>query len=127
MFNTAIAAVMELYNALAAFQDRSPQGRAVMQEALEIVVLVLSPIVPHATQAMWRALGHATLLVDERWPEPDPAALVQDTIEIVVQVNGKLRARIAGAGRAPTRRWCARPRSPIPASPSSWPASPCAS
>ena len=99
MFNTAIAAVMELFNALAAFEDRSPQGRAVMQEALDLVVLMLSPIVPHATQAMWRALGHATLLVDERWPEADAAALVQDTVEIVVQVNGKLRARIAGAGR----------------------------
>jgi leucyl-tRNA synthetase len=95
MFNTAIAAVMELYNALAAFQDRSQQGRAVMQEALDIVVLALSPIIPHATQAMWHALGHSTLLVDERWPEPDPAALVKDTIEIVAQVNGKLRARIS--------------------------------
>jgi leucyl-tRNA synthetase len=95
MFNTAIAAVMELYNALSAFPDRSPQGRAVMQEALDLVVLMLSPIIPHATQAMWRALGHASLLVDERWPEPDAAALVKDTIEIVAQVNGKLRARIS--------------------------------
>ncbi len=100
MFNTAIAAVMELYNALAAFQDRSPQGRAVMQEALDLVVLMLSPIVPHATQAMWRALGHASLLVDERWPQADEAALVQDTREIVVQVNGRLRGRIAVAAGA---------------------------
>jgi leucyl-tRNA synthetase len=100
MFNTAIAAVMELYNALAACQDRSPQGRAVIQEALELVVLMLSPIIPHAAQAMWRALGHSTLVADERWPEPDPAALVKDTIEIVVQVNGKLRARIAVAAGA---------------------------
>jgi leucyl-tRNA synthetase len=100
MFNTAIAAVMELYNALAAYPDRSPQGRAVMQEALDLVVLVLSPVIPHAAQAMWRALGHATLVVDERWPKPDPAALVQDTIEIVVQVNGRLRARIAVAAGA---------------------------
>jgi leucyl-tRNA synthetase len=95
MFNTAVAAAMELYNALAAYQDRSAQGRALMQEALDLVVLMLSPIDPHATQAMWRALGHSTLLVDERWPEPDPAALVKDTIEIVAQVNGKLRARIS--------------------------------
>jgi leucyl-tRNA synthetase len=100
MFNTAIAAVRELYRALSAFQDRSPQGRAVMQEALELVVLMLSPIVPHAAQAMWRALGHASLAVDERWPQADPAALVQDTIEIVVQVNGKLRARVAVAAGA---------------------------
>jgi leucyl-tRNA synthetase len=61
---------------------------------------MLAPVVPHATQAMWRGLGHATLLVDERWPEADAAALVQDTIEIVVQVNGKLRARVAVAAGA---------------------------
>src|SRR5262245_5053340 len=100
MFNTAIAAVMELYNALSDYGDRSPQGRAVMQEALELVVLVLSPVIPHAAQAMWRALGHGTLVVDERWPQADAAALVQDTKEIVVQVNGKLRARIAVAAGA---------------------------
>jgi leucyl-tRNA synthetase len=94
MFNTAIAAVMELYNALADYTDRSPQGRALMQEALDLVVLMLSPIIPHATQAMWRALGHGTLLVDERWPVADAAALAQDTSTIVVQVNGKLRGRI---------------------------------
>jgi leucyl-tRNA synthetase len=91
---------MELLNALARFQDASPQGRAVMQEALDLVVLMLSPFVPHAAQAMWRALGHATLLVDERWPEADASALVQDTVEIVVQVNGRLRARIAVAAGA---------------------------
>jgi len=95
MFNTAIAAVMELYHSLAVFQDTSPQGRAVMQEALDLVVLMMSPIIPHASQAMWRALGHATLIVDERWPEPDAAALVKDRIEIGAQVNGKLRARIS--------------------------------
>ncbi len=94
MFNTAIAAVMELYNSLARFGDESAQGRAVMQEALDLVVLVLSPVVPHAAQAMWRALGHATLLVDERWPEADASALVKETVEIVVQVNGKLRGRV---------------------------------
>ena len=99
-FNTAIAATMELLNALARFADPSPAGRAVMQEALDFLVLVLSPVIPHAAQAMWRELGHATLIVDERWPQHDPAALVQDTVEIVVQVNGKLRARIAVAAGA---------------------------
>jgi leucyl-tRNA synthetase len=95
MFNTAIAAVMELYNALSAYPDRSPRGRAVMQEALDLVVLLLSPVIPHAAQAMWRALGHSTLVVDERWPVADASALVKDMIEIVAQVNGRLRARIA--------------------------------
>ena len=93
-FNTAIAAVMELLNAMARFDDRSPQGRAVMQEALETVVIVLSPVVPHACHVLWSALGHATAVVDERWPEADPAALERETLELVVQVNGKLRARI---------------------------------
>jgi leucyl-tRNA synthetase len=93
-FNTAIAAVMELMNALGRFDDRSPQGRAVMQEALEIAVLALSPVVPHACHVLWRELGHATAVVDERWPQPDPAALARDTIEVVVQVNGKLRGRV---------------------------------
>jgi len=106
MFNTAIAAAMELYNCLARFGDNSPQGRAVMQEALDLVVLMMSPIVPHAAQAMWRALGHVTLVVDERWPEADSSALAQDKVEIVVQVNGKLRARVqvsAGADEAVAR------------------------
>ena len=86
--------------------DTSPQGRAVMQEALDLVVLMLSPIVPHAAHALWHALGHATAIVDERWPEPDARALAQDTVEIVVQVNGKLRGRVpvpAGADEATAR------------------------
>jgi leucyl-tRNA synthetase len=105
-FNTAIAAVMELMNALARFDDRSPQGRAVMQEALEIVVLGLSPVVPHACHALWRELGHERAVVDERWPRVDPDALARETIEVVVQVNGKLRGRVTvpvGAGEAEVR------------------------
>jgi len=93
-FNTAIAAVMELMNSLARFDDRTPQGRAVMQEALEIVVLALQPVVPHACHALWRELGHERAVVDERWPEVDSAALARDSIEVVVQVNGKLRGRV---------------------------------
>jgi len=93
-FNTAIAAVMELMNALAKFDDRNAQGRAVMQEALEIVVLGLSPVVPHACHALWHELGHAGAVIDERWPQVDADALVRDAIEVVVQVNGKLRGRV---------------------------------
>jgi len=94
-FNTAIAAVMELMNTLARFDDRSPQGRAVMQEALEIVVLVLAPIVPHACHRLWLDLGRDGAVVDARWPAVDAEALVRATIELVVQVNGKLRGRIS--------------------------------
>jgi leucyl-tRNA synthetase len=99
-FNTAIAAVMELLNAVGKFPARSPQDRSVVQEALEIAVLGLSPIIPHATHALWRGLGHATALIDEPWTPVDAAALEQSRIEIVVQVNGKLRARISVAADA---------------------------
>ena len=93
-FNTAIAAVMEFMNALGKFDDATPTGRAVRQEALELVVLMLAPIVPHIAHTLWHALGRETAIVDERWPQPDPDAISRDTLEIVVQVNGKLRSRI---------------------------------
>ncbi|MBS1213873.1 MAG: leucyl-tRNA synthetase, partial [Proteobacteria bacterium] len=93
-FNTAIAANMELLNALSRFEDGSEQGRAVRQEALELVVLMLSPIVPHVSHRLWRELGHEGLAAGVSWPQVDEEALVQDAIELVVQVNGKLRSKI---------------------------------
>jgi leucyl-tRNA synthetase len=93
-FNTAIAAAMELLNALSKFPQRTDRDRSVMQEALEIAVIALSPIIPHATHALWCELGHRTALIDETWPQVDATALVQSMVEIVVQVNGKLRSRI---------------------------------
>jgi len=94
-FNTAIAAVMELLNSLGKFDDDSEQGRAVMQEALENVVLLLSPIVPHICHSLWQGLQpQAGPVIDMRWPESDPQALVRESIELVVQVNGKLRGRV---------------------------------
>ena len=99
-FNTAIAACMELLNTVGRFDDASEQGRAVRQEALEIVTLVLSPIVPHVTHEMWRALGHERAAVDEPWPAVDESALTQESIEFVVQVNGKLRGRVRVAADA---------------------------
>ena len=94
-FNTAVAAAMELLNAVNRFDDTSEQGRAVEREALEAVVVMLSPMTPHVCHALWGALGHETALVDEPWPEADESALELDTIELVVQVNGKLRGRVA--------------------------------
>jgi len=94
-FNTAIAACMELLNSISRFNDSSEEGRAVVDESLEVIVLVLSPIVPHICHELWHVLGHAGALVDERWPEFDESALKQDLIEMVVQVNGKLRGRIS--------------------------------
>ncbi len=94
-FNTAVAAAMELLNAINKFEDASDAGRAVEHEALEAVVLMLSPMTPHICHALWKELGHETALIDRRWPEFDEAALELDMIELVVQVNGKLRGRIA--------------------------------
>jgi len=105
-FNTAIAAVMELLNAVGRFDDPSPQGHAVRHEAFGIVAVALSPIVPHVCHALWQALGHEGALIDQPWPAPDAAAQVQEQIEISVQVNGKMRARVgvaAGADEATVR------------------------
>jgi leucyl-tRNA synthetase len=96
-FNTAIAAAMELLNALAKFPQSSPQDRSVVQEALEIAVLGLSPIIPHVTHALWRGLGHRTALIDEPWTAADAEALHTSSITMVVQVNGKLRGHITVA------------------------------
>jgi len=99
-FNTAIAASMELLNAVNRLDSGTPQGRAVEREALDAIVLMLSPIVPHICHELWAALGHETAPVDEHWPEFDESALLQDTVQIVVQVNGKLRGRISVAADA---------------------------
>jgi len=94
-FNTAIAALMELLNALNKFSDPSDQGRAVRHEALESMVLLLNPVVPHISHALWQVLGHTqTVLEDQPWPQADSAALVRDTLTLAVQINGKLRATI---------------------------------
>ncbi|MGI1669408.1 MAG: leucine--tRNA ligase [Neptuniibacter sp.] len=99
-FNTAIAAVMELSNTIAKFVDISEQGRAVMQEALESAVLLLSPIVPHISHQLWQELGNEGDVLVAEWPQVDESALVQDTIQLVVQVNGKVRAKINVAADA---------------------------
>jgi leucyl-tRNA synthetase len=99
-FNTAVAASMELLNAVNKFDDESDAGRAVKHEALEAVVRMLSPMVPHVCHAMWAALGHEAPLIDVMWPTVDESALEADLVEIVVQVNGKLRGRIAVAAGA---------------------------
>ena len=93
-FNTAIAANMELLNALSRFEDASGQGRAVRQEALELAVLMLAPIIPHASHRLWKELGHEDMAAAVAWPQVDSSALVQDSVEMVVQVNGKLRSKI---------------------------------
>jgi len=102
-FNTAIAANMELLNSLSRFEDQSATGNAIRQEAFESMVLMLAPIIPHVCHRLWRDLGHDSLIIDHPWPEVDESALVQESIEMVIQVNGKLRGKLqidADADRA---------------------------
>ncbi|OFZ69618.1 MAG: leucine--tRNA ligase [Betaproteobacteria bacterium RBG_16_58_11] len=94
IFNTVIASNMELLNALGKLNDDSAPVRAVVQEALELAPLMLSPIVPHISHALWAELKPGAVLLDASWPAVDAAALEQDEIELVVQVNGKLRGQI---------------------------------
>ena len=99
IFNTAIAAVMELYNELTSFTKNNDintdqQSKAVFQEGAEAIVLLLAPIVPHMSHVLWNHLGKEGAVIDATWPTHDESALVQDSIQIVVQVNGKLRAKL---------------------------------
>ncbi|MFI3118636.1 MAG: leucine--tRNA ligase [Methylococcaceae bacterium] len=94
-FNTVIAANMELINTLSKFTDDSDNGKAVRQEALEAIVLMLSPIVPHICHQLWLDLGHPEAVVGASWPQVDATALEQDTLELVLQVNGKLRSKMS--------------------------------
>ncbi len=93
-FNTAIAALMELMNAVAKYTADGAAARAVRQEVLENTVLMLAPIVPHISQALWETLGGEGLVAEATWPAVDESALEADEIEMVVQVKGRLRGRI---------------------------------
>ncbi|PKM11935.1 MAG: leucine--tRNA ligase [Gammaproteobacteria bacterium HGW-Gammaproteobacteria-3] len=99
-FNTAIAANMELLNTLVKFTDVTDNARAIRQEAFSAIVLMLAPIVPHVCQQLWQDLGYESSLMEAGWPSVDKDALKLDVLEIVVQVNGKLRSKIAVAASA---------------------------
>ncbi|MGH8320626.1 MAG: class I tRNA ligase family protein, partial [Gammaproteobacteria bacterium] len=93
-FNTAVAAVMELLNTLTHGEHATAQDRALKQEGLEAITLVLAPMTPHICETLWRELGHSESVMAVSWPRADETALIQDRIELVVQVNGKLRGRV---------------------------------
>lgn len=93
-FNTAIAAIMEFMNKLVRAPQETEQDRALMQESLEAITLMLSPIIPHACFEMWKALGHTDDVDFASWPVADEKAMVDDTKLVVIQVNGKVRGRI---------------------------------
>ena len=100
-FNTAIASVMELLNVLQPAELSTPQFPAVMKEALQSVILLMAPFVPHITEELWQLLGNRTPLTQSSWPSYDPTAVIDEELLIVVQVNGKLRSKVtvaAGTG-----------------------------
>ena len=99
-FNTAIAAVMELLNQYDKTDCESAEGKAVAREVLEATIILLSPIVPHICETLWAELNTGSALWQQAWLQPDPAALVQTEIELMVQVNGKLRDKILVAADA---------------------------
>ena len=103
-FNTAIAAIMELHNAVGSVApedlDRA-DGAALVKAALETEIVLLSPFVPHIASELWERLGHSEPLADMGWPEYSEAALAQEERLIVVQVNGKLRGKVAVPADAP--------------------------
>ncbi len=85
---------MELCNEISKFSPQDERERAVVQEALSTAVLVISPIAPHAAHRLWQVLGNSEDMVDASWPSVDESALRRDRVEIVVQVNGKVRGRL---------------------------------
>jgi leucyl-tRNA synthetase len=98
-FNTVVSACMTMVNALNRLGE-SADDHAVLHEGLGIVLRLLAPIAPHLTHYLWRELGYGEDILQADWPEPDTAALAQESIQYVVQVNGKVRARIHVAADA---------------------------
>ncbi|MGB4302618.1 MAG: class I tRNA ligase family protein, partial [Syntrophomonadaceae bacterium] len=93
-FNTAISAIMELTNAINAYRDQEEQDLCVLKEAIQTLLVLLCPFAPHITEELWSMMGNQTSIHLQSWPVYDPEALVQDEIEIVLQISGKVRDRI---------------------------------
>jgi leucyl-tRNA synthetase len=96
-FNTVVAACMKMVNSLSQVNDATDP---VYAEGVDLLLRLLSPIVPHISHALWQSLGCEGDVLNAAWPQPDAAALVQDTIELVVQVNGKVRGKVSVAADA---------------------------
>jgi leucyl-tRNA synthetase len=99
-FNTAISAIMELVNAIYAFEAASVDGvasgerAALLREAVETMLLLLGPFAPHVTEELWQQLGHSTSLFTQAWPVADATALARREVTVVLQVDGKVRSRL---------------------------------
>jgi leucyl-tRNA synthetase len=96
-FNTVVSAVMSMINAVGKFEDRSPQGQAVRAEALKAAVLIMSPITPHICHWLWQELTQGQMIEDAVWPKVDQDALEKRQVQLVIQVNGKLRGKLAAS------------------------------
>jgi leucyl-tRNA synthetase len=94
-FNKAVALIRELSNRVEVFDAADPAAPALLREALDTVVLLLGPMVPHIAEELWQRLGHEALLADTAWPQADAAWLEEDRVTVAVQVNGRLRATIS--------------------------------
>lgn len=93
-FNTAVSSIMELVNALYLYKEQPKSNSEVEREALESILILLAPFAPHITEELWSELGYSDSIHQQAWPQVDEAALVQDEVTVVLQVNGKLRDRI---------------------------------
>jgi len=96
-FNTAISAIMELVNALYAYKDKvgdNLRNETILKEAIEKLIILLAPFIPHVTEELWESIGKEESVHNQKWPSYDPDALIKDEIEIVIQINGKVKERI---------------------------------
>lgn len=96
-FNTAVSAIMELVNSLYYYKDKvadESKNSALLKVAIENMIIMLAPFIPHATEELWRIIGKEGSVHDQSWPKYDPDALIKDEIEIVVQINGKVRDKL---------------------------------
>jgi leucyl-tRNA synthetase len=92
-FNKAVARIRELSNKLESYEPRREDG-AVLREALEALIRLIGPMMPHLGEELWHQIGHTTLLADSPWPKADPALLTEDSVTVAVQLNGKLKGTI---------------------------------
>lgn len=93
-FNTAVAAIMELFNELSAYIAGDEVDAALLRQAVDALVLILSPFTPFICEELWQRIGHTDSILEQAWPTFNASALAEETIEVPVQINGKVRARI---------------------------------
>jgi len=96
-FNTAISALMELINEMYKYKELDSRNEAVIKEGIETIVTIIAPFAPHIGEELWAMIGKSGSIFDIAWPKYDEAALVKDEVEVVVQINGKVRGKLSVA------------------------------